>query len=360
MSRLKKIPFIFLLIVLISFSTIHVFAAEEKSYTERAIVSGYGQVIVVDPAVPEVVASIKVDGPVRDMSFTKDGKKGIVNANDRKSIYVIDTVNNKVIDKITLTARTDKGLLDRRILGATISPDGSKAYVFVTQGEKRINIFKSHPSKLLEIDLKTKEVTRDLKAPYGIQALQFKEGDPNAVFVWGYDLYKLDLKKWELSLKQGIKNAENPEKDGIGGFLLLFPRGEENGFNSFPIIKSYPDGRVTEGLMWMNMKTEEIKSVAFDREPIGMFSAVVDKQEKYGYAILNHWYKVELATGKVVKDSKPPTGSIYGLNTSLDETKLYLGAGGNDFIVADRDLNVEKIIKLPTDGMDVRVVKIQK
>lgn len=342
------------------FSSIQAFAAEEEAYTERAFVSGYGEVTVVDPAVPKVVASIKVKGPARDMSFTKDGKKGIVNANDRKSLYVIDTVENKVLDEITLTGRTDKGLLDRRIWGATISPDGSKAYVFVTQGEKRTNIFKSHPTKILEIDLKTKEVTRDLKAPIGIHSLQFKEGDPNTVFAWGYDLYKLDLKKWKISLKEGIKNSKNPETEGVGGFLLLFPRGEENGFNSFPIIKSYPDGRVTEGMMWFNVKTEELKSVAFDREPVGMFSGVVDKEEKYGYVTLNNWYKFEVATGKVIKEAKPPTGSMYGLNTSLDETKLYMAGGGNDFIVTDREFNIENIIKMPTDGMDVRVVKIQK
>nr|WP_295974248.1 hypothetical protein [uncultured Bacillus sp.] len=360
MSRLKFVRFLLILVALIGFSSIPAYAAEEEAYTERAFISGYGEVTVVDPKVPEVVASIKVKGPARDLSFTKDGKIGIVNADDRKSLFVIDTVENKVLDKITLTGRTDKGLLDRRIWGTTVSPDGSKVYVFVTQGEKRTNIFKSHPTKILEIDLKTKEVTRDLEAPYGIHALQFKEGDPNTIFAWGYDLYKVDLKKWKISLKQGIKNSKDPETEGVGGFLLLFPRGEENGFNSFPIVKSYPDGRVTEGLMWFNLKTEELKSVAFDREPVGMFSGVVDKQEKYGYVTLNNWYKFELATGKVIKEAKPPTGSIYALNTSLDETKLYMGAGGNDFIVTDRDFNIEKIIKLPTDGMDIRVVGIQK
>lgn len=334
-------------------------AEQEQPYTERVYISGYGEVTVVDPAVPKVVASIKVDGPVRDMSFTKDGKIAVVNANDRRTLFVIDTVENKVIDSITLTGRTDKGLLDRRVWGNAISPDGSKIYAFVTQGEKQKNIFKSHPTKIIEIDRKTKEVTRDIEAPYGVHVLQFKEDDPNTIFVWGYDLYTLDLKNWKIALKKGIKNPENPEKEGVGGFLLLFPRDQETGFNSFPIIRAYPDGRVTEGMMWMNMKTGEIKEVAFDREPVGMFSATLDKDETKGYVILNDWYKVDLKTGKVLKQSKPPTGSIYGINSSLDGKKLYLGAAGNHFIVADKELNVEKVIEVPTDGFDIRVVRIQ-
>ncbi|WP_286231890.1 YncE family protein [Neobacillus mesonae] len=360
MMRYKKFPILLLSLALVIFIIFPAHAEQKQAYTERVFVSGYGEVTVIDPAIPKVVASIKVDGPVRDMSFTKDGKMAVVNANDRKTLYVIDTVENKVIDSITLTGRTDKGLLDRRIWGAAVSPDGSKAYAFVTQGEKQKNIFKSLPTKILEIDLKTKEVTRDIEAPYGVHVLQFKENDPNTIFVWGYDLYTLDLKNWKISLKKGIKNSKNPEKEGVGGFLLLFPRGHENGFNSFPIIKSYPDGRVTEGIMWMNMNTGVVKSVEFDQEPVGMFSAVIDKAETTGYVILNDWYKVDLKTGKVLKKSKPPTGSIYGINTSTDEKKLYLAAAGNHFVVADRELNIEKIIELPTDGFDLRVVRIQK
>lgn len=347
-------------IALMMLAILPVQAQEEQPYTERVYVSGYGEVTVIDPAVPKVVASIKVKGPARDMSFTKDGKIALVNADDRKTLYVIDTVENKVIDSITLTGRTDKGLLDRRVWGSTISPDGSKIYAFVSQGEKQKNIFKALPTKIIEIDRKTKEVTRDLESPYGVHVLQFKEDDPNTIFVWGYDLYTLDLTEWKISLKKGIKNPEDPEKEGVGGFLLLFPRDYETGFNSFPIIREYPDGRVTEGMMWMNMKTGDVKEVAFDRDPVGMFSATLDKDESVGYVILNDWYKVDLKTGKVLKQSKPPTGSVYSINSSLDGKKLYLGAAGNSFIVADKNLNVEKIIETPTDGFDLKVVRIQK
>lgn len=329
-----------------------------ENYTERVFVSGYGEVTVVDPSVPKVVASIKVRGPVRDMSFTKDGKKGLVLANNRTTLYVIDTLENKVTDQIDLTGRTDKGLLDRRVWGSAISPDGSKAYAFVTQGEKRTNIFKSLPSKILEIDLKTKEVTRDVEAPYGIHVLQFKEDDPNTIFAWGYELFKLDVKNMKLELKEGIKTPKKPE-DGSGNILMIWPRNV-NGINSLPIIKSYPDGKVTEGLLWFNMKTEELKTLEFNKDPVGMFSAVVDFDQQYGYVVLNHWYKVDMKTGNVLKDSRPPSGSTYAINMSADGKKLYLGAGGNDFIIANTDMQIEKVIQLPTDGWDIQVVKIYK
>lgn len=332
-------------------------AQEQTPYMERVFISGYGELTVVDPAVPKVVASIKVKGPVRNMSFTKDGKIAAISADDRRTIYIIDTVENKVIDSITLTGRTDNGLLDRRIWGLAISSDGSKMYAFITQGEKQKNIFKVLPTKIIEIDRKTKEITRDIEAPYGVQALQFKEDDPNTIFVWGYELFTLDLQDWKISLN---KVFTNPEKEGIGGFLMFFPRDYENGFNSFPITREYPDGKLTEGIMWMNMKTGKMKEVAFDREPVGMFSATIDKDESYGYVTLNKIYKVDLKTGKVIKETKAPVGSMYGINSSLDGKKLYLSGAGNDFSVMDKELHVEKTIKLPTDTFDLKVVRIEK
>jgi hypothetical protein len=67
-----------------------------------------------------------------------------------------------------------------------------------------------------------------------------------------------------------------------------------------------------------------------------------------------------MKTGKVLKDSHPPHGSTYAIDLSADETKLYLAGGGNEFIVANTELQVEKIITLPTDGWDLQVVKIDK
>ncbi|WP_286884900.1 YncE family protein [Aneurinibacillus sp. UBA3580] len=332
-----------------------------QSYTERAYVTGYGEVTVVNPAVPEITGHIKVKGPARDISFTEDGRKGVVIANGRTTFYVFDAVQNKVLDEINLVGRTDKGMLDRRVWGSAISPDGTKVYAFVTQGEKQTNLYKVLPSKIIEVDLKTKEVTKSVEAPYGIHAIQFKEGDPKTLFVWGYDLYTLHTGTWKLKKEVGIKHKDNP-KDGSTNILLLFPRGpgiSGSPFNSMPTITTYPDGRVTEGIAWFNTKTGEYHSKDFDKPPVGMFSAVVDPQAKYGYSIMNHWYKTDLKTGHVIKDTKPPTGTIYGLNMSADGKKLYLAGGGNDFIVANTDLQVEKIIKLPTDGWDVKVNRIR-
>ncbi|KAB7708243.1 hypothetical protein F9802_05965 [Bacillus aerolatus] len=346
--------FVFPLLVLSNFSI----GSAEKNYTERVFISGYGQIIVVDPSVPKIAESIEVKGPVRDMSFTEDGKTGLFLANDRKSLYVVDTVQNKIIDEINLQARTDKGLLDRRVWGSTISPDGKKAYAFVTQGEKRRNSFKVHPSKILEIDLGSKEELRSVEAPYGTHVLQFKQDDASKIFVWGYDLFELDLKDMKLKLKQGIKNPENKE-NGAGNYLMLFPRGE-NGINSIPLIKEYPDGRVTEGIMWMNRQSGKIKTLEYDREPIGMFSAVIDKNEQYAYTTLNKWYKVDIKSQKIVKESAPPNGSLYGVNLSADEEKLYYSGAGNEFIIANKDLEVEKHLVLPTDTLDLKVIKIKQ
>ena len=348
--------FLFVILLMNGFISGHVDA--EAEYDERVFISGYGEVTVVNPTVPEVVASIPVEGPARDMSFTADGRKALFGANHRQTLYIVDTVKNEVIDTIQLPGRTEDAYLDRRVFGAAISPDGTKAYAFVTQGEKRTNIFKALPSQLLEFDLETKEITRQIEAPNGVHAMHFKIDDPSALFMWGYDLHKLDIDKWEINLAHGIKHPSD-EKDGSGNFLLLFPRGE-NGFNSFPLIKEYPDGTVTEGILWFNYKTEELKTIEYDEDPIGMFSAIIERDESIAYTVLNNWYKVDLNTGKIIKRSKPPNGSTYAINMSIDEEKLYLGAAGNEFIVANKELEVLETIKVPTDGLDMKVVGIKK
>lgn len=332
--------------------------ASAEGYTEKVFWAGYNQVTVVNPAVPEIVASIKIKGPARDMSFTEDGKKGLFLGNGRTTLYVVDTVQNKVIDEINLSGRTDTGLLDRRVFGSTISPDGTKAYAFVTQGEKQVNRYKLLPSKILEIDLKTKEVLRSTEAPYGVHVLQFNLEHPGKILVWGYDLYTLDVKEMKLTLTHGIKHPEKPE-DGSTNMLLLFPRDRESNMNIAPVITSYPDGRVTEGILWYDFKTEKLKTVAFDKEPVGMFSAVANLERTHAYVIMNHWYKVDMKTGHVLKDIYPPTGTIYDMNMSADGKKLYLGGGGNDFIIADMDMNVQKILKMPTDGWNMKVVRVK-
>lgn len=350
---------IFLLAVWLIGSVSSSGALAEVAYDERVFVSGYNEVTVVDPAEPKVVASIPVKGPARDMSFSKNGKVAVFSANGRTTLYVVDTVANKVIDEITLSGRTDKGLLERRIWGAAISPDATKAYAFITQSEKRTNIFKALPCLFVEIDLKTKEITRKMEAPYGIHGMQFSQNDSNRMFVWGYDIYEVDLNKWELKVKHGLKHPADEKKEGIGNYLLLFPRGE-NGYSSIPIFRTYPDGKVTEGIFWIDMKTEQVKSIEYDREPIGMFSAVIEPGEKYAYSILNKWYKIELPSGKVIKESKPPHGTTYGINISHDGERLYLAGAGNEFHVANKDLEILKTITLPTDGLDLKVIKIEK
>ncbi|WP_203362524.1 hypothetical protein [Bacillus sp. REN10] len=353
----KKTVSLFILALLLIIGNTSFFSHAEGNYTERVYISGYGQIIPVDPSVPKVMEGIKVKGPVRDMSFSEDGRTGLFLANGRTTLYVVDTMNNKVKSEINLQARTDQGLLDRRVWGSTISPDGKKAYAFVTQGEKRKNSFKAHPSKILEIDIASKQELRSVEAPYGTHVLQFKKGDPNTIYIWGYDLHELDVKKMKLTLKQGIKHPEKAE-DGSGNFLMLFPRGE-NGINSIPLIKQYPDGRVTEGVMWMNLASGDMKTLEYDREPIGMFSAIIDQKEEFAYTTLNKWYKVDIQSQKIVKEATPPVGSMYGVNLSADEEKLYFSGAGNDFIIANKDLQVEKKLTIPTDSLDLKVIKIQ-
>ncbi|PAQ13976.1 hypothetical protein CD798_12825 [Bacillaceae bacterium SAOS 7] len=354
----KKTASFFILALLLMIGSSSSFGNAEENYIERVYISGYGQIIPIDPSAPKVMESIKVKGPVRDMSFSEDGKTGLFLANDRKSLYVVDTMQNKITSEINLQARTDQGLLDRRVWGSTISPDGKTAYAFVTQGEKRRNVFKSHPSKIIEIDIASKEEKRSVEAPYGTHVLQFKKGDPNIIYVWGYDVHELNVKNMELTLKQGIKHPKN-EADGSGNFLMLFPRGE-NGINSIPLMKQYSDGRVTEGIMWMNLASGELKTLEYDREPIGMFSAIIDQKEEFAYTTLNKWYKVDIKSQKVVKEAIPPVGSMYGVNLSADEEKLYFSGAGNDFIIANKDLQVEKKLTIPTDSLDLKVIKIQK
>ncbi|NSL51408.1 YncE family protein [Calidifontibacillus erzurumensis] len=325
-----------------------------ESTKEMLYIGGLDVTFAVDP-VTKKVTEIPIKGPNRDMTWTKDGRTLYINSEGRTKVAVVDTRENKVIDTLTFSTKDYVA----RIYGLAIDPTGEKLYATLMRSKVEKTELKALEPVIQVMDVKTKEVVKEIKVPWGTHTLQFFK-DGKKLLVWAKDIYVYDIEKDELKLHTPVMNAD--PKDGIGNYLYFWVRGEDNHDVALATnYKFYPEtGEVTEGVILFDLETGEYKEVEFN-EMIGVFSGAMTKDRKTAYLGMNFIAKANLETGKYEKVVPNVPGTSYGFNLSGDGKTLYVSGAGPDISFYDAEtLELKETIELSTDTMDVRVIQIQQ
>lgn len=332
-------------------------ARSETIPKEMLYVSGIGKVFAVDPVKKEVVAAIEINGAAREMTWTEDGHTLFINDGGRQEVSKIDTEKNKVID--TLTFNKPEENITSRIFGLAVDSKGEKLYATLMRTQKkRVELVPLQPV-IAVMDLKTKKVIKEVEVPYGTHALQFLE-DESKLMVWAKSLYQLDLKTYELTKYHDLMEPADPSKEGIANYLYFWHRDKDSA-NSLTagMFKFYPGTEnVSENVLMVDRSNGKVTDFQL-KEPLGLFSVVVSPDKKYIYGGQNYIHKVNMDT-KEVTTITSKVGTSYGYNISSDGKTLYVSGAGPDISFIDTaTMKYLKIIDLPTDTMDVRVIQIK-
>lgn len=343
------------LLIVVIFSQKEISANETK---EMLYVTGYDVTFAIDPEKMEVVAEIPVKGPNRDATWTKNGQKLFINSGARQEVAIIDTLENKVIDTVSFNDRENQ--ITARIYGLAVDPEGENLYATLMRTQRKPAELVPLDPIIAVMDLNTKEIIDEIEVPMGTHALQFLE-DPNKLAVWAKDLYILDVTTKELTKHYDLSEPTEQNDFGVANFLYFWQRDKE-GPNALTagMFKYFPETEaLSENIFMVDRKTAEVTNIELP-DLFGFFSVVVSPDKKYAYGGMNNLYKVNLETFDV-EEIALELGTSYGFNISHDGKTLYVSGAGPDISFIDaKTLEYKKIIDLPTDTMDVRVIQIQK
>lgn len=349
------VPAVAVLLCWIIFSKQDISAAETK---EMLYVSGYDKTFAIDPAKMEIVAEIPVKGPNRDMTWTKNGQRLFINSGARQEVAIIDTLKNEVID--TVTFNDPENNIIARIYGLAVDPEGEKLYATLMRTQRKPSELVPLKPVIAVMDLETKKIVDEIEVPMVTHGLQFLE-DPNKLAVWAKDLYILDVNTKKLTKHYDLSQPTEQNNHSIANFLYFWQRDRDSA-NSLTVgmFRYYPEtDKTSENIFMVDRKTGEVTNIELPEE-LGLFSVVVSPDKKYAYGGMNYLYKINLETMEI-QDIPLKKGTSYGFNISRDGKTLYVSGAGPDISFIDAEtLEYKKVIELPTDTMDVRVIEIQK
>lgn len=333
-----------------------VYAEKANKTKEMLYIGGYDYVFAVDPETKKV-KDIPVKGPARNIAWTEDGHKVFVVTEGRRTVSIIDTSKNKVIDNLSYSS----GNVISRIYGMTVDSKGEKIYATVMRTKREGTKLEPLQPAILVMDVKKRKVVKEIEVPWGVHELQMYKDDKR-IAVWGRDLYVYDIEKDELKVLKKVAHPDRAE-DGIGNVFALWARGADS--HDLSVVTNYqfyPETEaVTEGILTLDLTTGDVKEHEFKGVPVGLMSGAVTKDRKTAYLGMNHLAKVNLETGEYEKVVMHEPGTSYGYNISGDDQTVYVSGAGPDLSFYDaKTLKHLDTIDLKSDTMDVRVIQIQQ
>lgn len=299
---------------------------------------GYDVVQVLDGTTDEVVADIPVKGWLRDSAPSPDGKYLYISAN-RHVIHKLDLAERKVVKTIDVNGDG----WERLIYGFAISSSGKTAYAHLLFRTAKDGEALIRPPAVAEVDLETGKVLRSVEVPWGAGNL-IGINDGKTVYAIGQDLLRIDVSGPELRLVE-----VRPLIDKGMNTLPFWPNADRNG--GIAVAPYYtPTGM---GILFINTKTAEVVDKPL-KDMAMVYTVALSPDGKKAYGNMDDLVVIDLAKGKVVKQSPVQEGTNFGITISSDGKKVYCVGGGYTMTVFDAEsLKPLKVVRMASDGMDM-------
>ena len=239
---------------------------------------------VIDEATERVVDEITMtlDGPPNGLILSEDGTRFYVRDRTYEQIEVIDVAARRSIDTLTLS----EGTTTVRIRSFRPSPDHRYIILLTDSATKHIDRFEIAPRTLVQVDLDTHEVVREIPWPddeeqIRVNMLFSPAGD--LLYLFGQEIIVLDtddfeeVERWQLS---------QLEESGLGRFDFGFryDANEEQGFFSGVFRVQDPvQNRHLMGVARINLAERDIDFYTLGpAERVSSFSVAPGRQKAYG------------------------------------------------------------------------------
>ncbi|HSC71091.1 MAG TPA: hypothetical protein VLH58_07045 [Candidatus Methylomirabilis sp.] len=303
---------------------------------ELIFTQGNNLIEVVDTATDEIVASIPVDGFVRDVVWTDD-KKTMYATTRRRDMIKIDLEQMKVVKTVNLSVDGWK----RMIWGFVLANDQKTAYISsidrkVDGGEALVR------PTISQINLEDGKVLRSMTPPWGVSALLYQKND-KTLFAVGLDVYKIDIAQGEMKIVDSYPLLEKKKN-----MLAVWPNIRENG-DIFMANYYTPEYM---GLLSIDATTGEILDRQIKGPPVMAYTFVYSPDKKKAYGMIEDISVLDLETNTVIKTFPNEEGTAFCIMPSSDGKKFYAGAGGSVMTVYDAaTYKVLKVLQLQSDSV---------
>lgn len=313
-------------------------AAGHAEAKELIFTQGNNLMEVIDTETDDIVASIQVDGFVRDVGWTDD-KKSMYATTRRRDIIKIDLEQMKVVKTLDVSVEGWK----RMIWGLALGKDGKTAYINsidrkVEGGDVAVR------TTISQVSLEDGKVLRSFTPPWGVSALVLTN-DQKTLFAVGLDIYKIDLTQKEMKIVDSYPLLEQKKN-----MLAVWPNFRENGdiFMSNYYTPEYM------GLLSIDANTGEILDRKINSPPVMAYTFIYGPDRKKVYGVMEDVSVIDLDTNTVVKSFPNPEGTSFSLIPSMDGKKIYVGAAGSVMTVFDAEsFQVLKVLYLQSDSVSL-------
>ena len=271
-------------------------AVPVTAQTDASISAGNGtmylgafpnRIFVIDEATEQVVDEIEVSvGTPRSLALSEDRSRFYMLDSTFEKFEIIDVARRETIDTFTLS----EGNRKVRIRSFRVHPDGSYVLLVVDPAVKLIDRFEVEPRKLVQYDLQTHEVSREIPWPTGARRAPprsmlfspdgrllyyFDQGD---VLILETDTFT-EVDRWALS---------EPIEDGLARINFNFSRdliNEEPGFFTgiFRIHDEIQD-RDLMGIARIDLPNRDLDFYTLGPSESESFALAPGRKRAYGFS----------------------------------------------------------------------------
>ena len=241
------------------------------------------RIYVIDEATEQVVDTIEMTlgGPPNDMRMSADGSRMYMRDRTFEHIEVIDLETRSTVDTFTLS----EGSTQVRIRSMVVSPDDAYAVLLADTAIKHADRFEIAPRRLLQVDLASHEVMREIPWPDGEErtgASMMFSPDGGLLYLFGGEIIALDTESFEVVDRWELSSIEAPDLERFS-FGFGVDRNEEPGyFTNLFRVRDPVQNRRLMGIARINLARRDVDFYTLGPDqPLSSFSLAPDRRKAY-------------------------------------------------------------------------------
>jgi hypothetical protein len=241
------------------------------------------RIYVIDEATEQVVDTIEMTlgGPPNDMRMSADGSRMYMRDRTFEQIEVIDLETRSTVDTFTLSDGTTKV----RIRSMVVSPDDRYAVLLADTATKQIDRFEIAPRRLLQVDLTSHEIMREIPWPDGEEQTGVNmlfSPDGGLLYLFGGEIIALDTESFEEVDRWELSRIEAPDLERFSFGFRVDPNEEPGYFTSLFRVQDPVQNRRLMGVARINLAERDVDFYTLGPDqPLSSFSLAPGRSKAY-------------------------------------------------------------------------------